>query len=1248
MSGDGSLRYDRFVDPDAKDSLSRIAGLIPPGSAVLDLGASTGALGRALSQCTVDGVELDAAAAAKARPHYRKLLELDLETAHLGEHFAAGAYDVIVCADVLEHLRDPGRVLDDARSLLAPSGRLLISVPNIGYAGVIAGLIKGEFKYRPVGLLDSTHLRFFTRSGLLELLATHQFHAQTLRPLYADIGNTEFHQHHLDELAPSVLRALLAQPDALAYQFLVEVLPGPGPAPAAEGAPPPPRFGVQLYIGRGGRFDEEHSVRAGGVLGAARQKIELRWGPLAEPPAALRLDIADRPGYLRLHSISIAAVDGASAWTWDGRPESLMRHSQLSVLGDLWLASGDDPSVELPVPSEALAGLAAGGTLSLELDWPLSGDFVYARELLDDRERAWVAERAVLASRIEAVEASALQGDRERAARLQEVQVALAETAARLAALRDEATRRFESSEQNLRDLRDEATRRFESSEQHLGDLRNRGGTLHHQIHRLSERLAAFERLPRLQQLVVRARRELALAIVEFEAVPGGQVIVLAPGRYDSKEMPASFTLVPRRGRMPAGLCELRFEVPYFHGVGAPTLYLDTGLGFEAEGAIALPRPEGGLVSATLRLPHGLRSVRLDPLGAAGAVSLGQLQIRELGRLKPALNLAAPLLRDPRRLVRALGKALSVVRRDGVRGLKGAIAERAGTVDYDAWIAEFDTLSSIDREQIQARIAALPRRPSFSVLLPVHDPPPAFLRRAIESVRTQLYGDWELCIADDASRSPEIRALLEETARDPRVRLIIRAENGHIAAASNSALELASGEFVALLDHDDELAPHALYLLAEELAAFPTADIIYSDEDKIDERGRRFEPHFKPDWNPELALSQNYVSHLSAYRAQLVRETGGFRQGFEGSQDHDLLLRCAARSAPERIRHVPHVLYHWRAAAGSTATGLAQKPYAQGAGEAALRDAFGPGTVVTAGPCPGTYRLRPPPTEAAPLASIIIPTRDRVDLLQRCVESLFAKTTYAPFELIVVDNQSRDPATLAYLQSLSERGARVLRYDQPFNYSAINNFAVAHSRGTVLAFLNNDLEVIAPDWLSDLIAHATRDGIGAAGAKLLYPDGKIQHSGVVLGLHGLAGHVFRGLDSNTNKQHCRAQLLQAVSAVTGACLVVRREAFDRVGGFDEAHLPVAFNDVDLCLRLCEAGLRNVLVPDALLTHHEYATRGQDDTPSKRARFAAETAYMHQRWNLEDPYYSLNLSLHSDTAELAWPPRAPRPWKTVKA
>ena len=568
----------------------------------------------------------------------------------------------------------------------------------------------------------------------------------------------------------------------------------------------------------------------------------------------------------------------------------------------------------------------------------------------------------------------------------------------------------------------------------------------------------------------------------------------------------------------------------------------------------------------------------------------------------------------------------------------------ADIVPYAGWHREFDGAAGLLLPALGGRVYEFPLVPFFSVVLPVYNTNPAWLSRAIASVQAQGYLHWELCIADDASPNPETRALLDRFAQeDNRIKLMLREQNGHISAASNSAIEIASGEWLVLLDHDDELSPDALFWIAEAINRHPDCQLIYSDEDKMDQSGVRSDPYFKPDWNPDLFLSQNMFSHLGAYRTDLVRAVGGFRVGYEGSQDYDLALRCIERIKPSQIHHIPRVLYHWRMHAQSTAQSINAKPYAMLAGARALNDHFSRTGVDALAESVGYgYRVRYALPAVLPLVSLIIPTRNGLKLLRQCVQSILNKTTYANFEILIVDNGSDDAATLRYLKGLSaDNRIRVLRDDRPFNYSQLNNTAVLQARGDVLGLINNDIEVISPDWLTEMVGHAVRPGVGAVGARLWYSDDTLQHAGVVLGLEGFAGHVHRYLPRG-NVGYCgRAALTQSFSAVTGACLVVKKSSYLQVGGLNEVDLPIACNDIDFCLKLLRAGYRNLWTPWAELYHHESSTRGFDDTPEKLARSKNEVAYMWQQWGdmlRNDPAYNPNLTLDASDFGLAWPPR----------
>ncbi|PYK09893.1 MAG: hypothetical protein DME65_11170, partial [Verrucomicrobia bacterium] len=435
--------------------------------------------------------------------------------------------------------------------------------------------------------------------------------------------------------------------------------------------------------------------------------------------------------------------------------------------------------------------------------------------------------------------------------------------------------------------------------------------------------------------------------------------------------------------------------------------------------------------------------------------------------------------------------------------------------DYPFWIQRYDRLRRDDVRRIRKQITQFRESPLISVLLPVYNSNLKWLRRTIESVQNQLYPRWQLCIVDDASTSRNVWQLLQKYARrDLRIKIMRRAQNGHISAASNDSLSMAEGEFVALLDHDDVLAPTALYFVALALNENRELQLLYSDEDKLDTKNRRSDPYFKSDWNPELLLAQNFVSHLGVYRTDLVRRVGGFRVGFEGSQDHDLTLRCIEQIQPEQIKHLPHVLYHWRITDGSTASHVTAKPYAQKAARSAVQEHLDrTGIKVTVVPHYGAYlRAKYALPAERPLVSIIVPTRDRASFLQKCLESIFEKTDYRNYELIVLDNESRETETVELLKALEKRErVRVERIDGPFNYSRLNNRGVELARGSFIALLNNDVEVLDHDWLSELVSRALRPEIGLVGARLWYPNGPIQHGGVILGAGGIAGHAHVGI-----------------------------------------------------------------------------------------------------------------------------------------
>lgn len=694
--------------------------------------------------------------------------------------------------------------------------------------------------------------------------------------------------------------------------------------------------------------------------------------------------------------------------------------------------------------------------------------------------------------------------------------------------------------------------------------------------------------------------------------------------------------------------------------VQRPCLYPDYGGGCSEATRIPLSQPDlDGGMRALVLISRPLRALRFDPTIRPARFQIGAMRFRRITRLHALWVLLqgddgsnGAGQRSSWALAGRLIGFIKEVRRQGlspavdelVHRYYGSSRHTAG--GYVSWLDHFDPLKGSGLEHARMQAGQYANGPLISVVLPVYNTPLALLKRCIDSVREQTYRNWELCIADDASPDPRIVECLQAYAReDVRIKVAVRERNGHISEATNTALAMVTGSHVAFLDHDDELSADALHQVVLALAEHPQARLLYSDEDKIDEAGRRFEPHFKPGWNPELLRSQNYICHLMVVETLLLAQVGVLRPGFEGSQDHDLVLRCTEVLAPVQICHIPKVLYHWRAIEGSTALGGDQKSYASEAGRRAVQEHLQrigrTGTVEVVSP--GCYRTRPALAKT-PKVSIIIPTRDRADLLSVCVRSVMEKTDYPDFEVVVVDNGSVDAATRTLLRELRRTpGIRVLDYPIPFNFSAIVNHGVREATGEVICLLNNDTEVIDASWLTELVARAKQRDAGAVGAMLYYPDDTIQHAGVVLGLGGVAGHIYTRMGRGTPGYMARAWVAQNMSAVTAACMAVRRSVFEEVGGFDEA-LPVAFNDIDFCLRLLECGYRNVWTPYAELYHYESASRGSEDSPAKQERFAAEVHAMKWRWGAvlhDDPAYNPNLTLDQGDYGLAFPPRSPR-------
>jgi O-antigen biosynthesis protein len=970
-----ALRYDARVDlSNENNSHTQLVLMAGRNNKVLEFGPATGYVTRVLKErgCRVTGVEIDSEAAEEAAPFCERIIVGDAETLDFEATFADERFDVVMFGDVLEHLVDPSTVLRNSAALLRPGGSVVASVPNVGHASVRLALLSGRFPYTELGLLDRTHLRFFTRESLEQLFRDAGLSITQWKPIVQDPFDTELGLRE-EEFPRKLVDALRREPAAMTYQFMVRASPG-----AQDRAVPSPEDGVLREL-------QEEEIRAERMVAELRETIGEREAVLEDMDAVI---------------------------------------------------------------SEAEVALA-------------------------EKDATITAKDAGLAERDE---------------KIAEKDGALADRDRRLG----------------------EAETRYEAV---VGSI---GYRFAKKIRRAGEGVAPAHSRRRNAVVMTGHAVDVLLTRGFFRAI-GGFFMV--------------WRWVPRLFQKPAGPM----------GEPAP---LETG-------------PIGEPAALEARL---------------AGVELEQNVEAE----RPAAQ-ATPSLDE----------------------------------QYRHWLY-VHRLTPDRREALVRASASFSYRPKISIVMPTYNTDPRWLREAIESVRGQIYDNWELCIADDGSTLPATRVALRRLdRRNSRIRVNFLPGNLGIGGASNEALALATGEFVGFLDHDDLLKPEALLEVVRLLNREGDLDFIYSDEDKLDAKGQLVEPFFKPDWSPDLLTSVNYVTHFSVYRAAILDQVGGLRAGYDGSQDYDLALRVT--EVTDRIAHIPKPLYTWRKVPGSAAASVDAKPFAREAARRALADSLVrrryPGEVVD-GLAHGRYRVKYD-IVGDPRVAIVIPTRDRVDLLRPCVESIQAKSTYRNYEIVVIDNNSAEKETLAYLSNF---GGRVLEFRQEFNFSRMMNFAVREVDCDAVILLNNDTEVISSEWIEALLEHGQRPGVAAAGARLLFPDGRPQHEGIIIGFAGgAAGNVdhggFYGLGDTV--RNC--------SAVTAACMLTRPEVYWDLAGFDE-RLRVAFNDVDFCLRAREKGYSIVYTPYALLYHIESATR-------KRLHPREDERFFRERWGqpgeYRDPYYNPN-------------------------
>lgn len=694
-------------------------------------------------------------------------------------------------------------------------------------------------------------------------------------------------------------------------------------------------------------------------------------------------------------------------------------------------------------------------------------------------------------------------------------------------------------------------------------------------------------------------------------------------------------SLVPSRSFYSAMRGYYMVEIWCDNSLRAGRLYPDYGAGISDTDFFDMPLRKGQVSKRIVYFHQAVKSVFWQYPACNGSANGAGIRLRFIPLSK---NFAISHIRQ-----KILRNRLKMIQRDSAVGsssfeqlwpvYEALFRCNTGVINYQQWIEQQEGTLWADSLLNQDLV--------FSVIVPVYNTESTLLNAAVHSVVQQSYGNWQLILVDDASTNAETLSTLAALEKcDPRIEVIRRKANGHICRATNDGIALARGEYVVFLDHDDELAPQALNEFAHKIAQQPGVRFIYSDEDLMSESGERLVPHFKSDWNPDLLLSHNYVTHLACYRSDLLSELGGVRVGYEGAQDYDLVLRVMSSVPAAHIAHIPKVLYHWRMVEGSTALDSGAKSYATEAGLRAVQDYLrrsGLNAEAVHDMRTNFYRVRYALPKVLPKVSVIIPTRDGLQVLKPCIQSVLATAEYPLLELVIVDNGSAEPETLVYLQQMMSGdctqlsglpvSVRIVPDSGDFNFSRLINKGAEHATGDVLLLLNNDTEAVQQGWLQEMLQHVCRQDIGCVGAKLLYPDMTIQHAGVILGLGGYAAHSHRGSNRYEAGYFVRAQVVQNMSAVTAACLMVRRDVFTEVNGFSESYA-VAYNDVDFCLKVLSAGYRNLYTPFAELIHYESKTRGEDTSPEKQSRLDTEKLLLLQGWQellARDPYYNPNLT-----------------------
>lgn len=1219
------MKYDEFkLNMETDNSHSLILRRINPNSTVLEFGPATGNMTRYLKEelgCKVYGVEIDPISAKIASKYTEELIVCDIENYVWFQSFQDIQFDYIIFADVLEHLKDPWKVLAKAGSLLKTNASVLTSIPNVTHSAIIMDLMQGRFQYRSVGLLDDTHLRFFSKEGVLRLLESAGLAPIKWFGTYALPDQTEFQQNY-NLFPPDVQNYLKNRDDSHVYQFVteskrIEDVSSEEVCHFHEYSHPFQKVQyIQIFWDHGEGFSENASIRFPIQTEEVQKHVTFSL-PVSRPIKQIRIDPTNFISFIRVKEITITEIinqqeNVLKSWCFDSDNSSSI---DIINMLDFQNAAGEvchycinhDPHFIVPNLPDMNPlfqyylniHISLNANISFEID-KIINEFRNKEQGIVEEKQQVLIELGNKRSELDKINSKLLE------------QIVY--------------TNHLVGEISQLRLYNESILNDFKQLEDTLGIIKQYNEDLEQLFTLMSTHYSTVNK----SNLIWRIIR--LQAKYYFKLIPINGILNIIEGIWRTQGNDPHFIL---EGNIPTGLMNISFQAVSATPIDVK-LYLDKGKGFNETDSLLLTTitNENCSYSIPIMIDKTVKAIRIDPGEGGNLFFLANIRMdrinKYLFRLKSNFTYITKKIKRIKTIMSLIKpsyikRALSEISHNGISGLIKKI--KSYYLRNLVQVANYKP-QAMDLASIKNHITKWEMKPLISIIMPVFNTDTKWLSMAVSSVEEQLYTNWELCIANDNSTSEETIQYLNSL-NNPRIKVIHLDHNCGISIASNEAAKFAGGQYIAFLDHDDILTKDALYEVVKVILE-KEPNVIYSDEDKIDNEGRRHTPSFKPDWSPDLLKSYNYINHFLVVRLDLFKKIGCFQSEYDGSQDYDLLLRLSEMKPV--IYHIPKVLYSWRETSNSTSKNPYIKPECYDLGYKALAEhlnrMFGSGyatpvKLLSQLTYDVRYHLQPDVK-----VSIIIPTKDKIELLSPCIESIMEKTSYTNFEILIMNNNSELVETFNYFNSICESyqgKVRVVDASYPFNWSKLNNHGIREAKGDVFVFLNNDTIIITEDWLTRLAEKAMRDDVGSVGALLLYEDGTIQHAGVIIGMGGWADHVYKAMKPlHSVSPFVSPLVVRNVAASTGACLAISKKTIDKIGMFDEEFI-ICGSDVEISLRAVKYGLVNLYDPFVRLYHLESKTRS---SYVPEIDFILSAKHYSPYREEGDPYYNLNLDINS--------------------